>query len=154
MVSVRCANELMVPSWFIEKEYVSLPLLECKWLTINSLISKYCFLGKDRLLSLLVSKIQLFVVYPASPPPPSHASHSDASPGSRAPVNPTAGTEISTSSNVSATGFSTASTGIVINPVLVLAAALMFLQRSEEACWMRVKDRQEEGQVRVTNSVT
>ncbi|KAJ8557362.1 hypothetical protein K7X08_002987 [Anisodus acutangulus] len=104
--------------------------------------------------TLLVSKIQLFVVYPASPPPPSHASHSDASPGSRALVNPTAGTEISTSSNVSATGFSTANTGIVINPVLVLAATLTFLQRSEEACWLRVKDRQEEGRVRVTNSVT
>ncbi|KAJ8545983.1 hypothetical protein K7X08_018566 [Anisodus acutangulus] len=51
LVSIHCANELMVSSWFIkvisdllfEEEDFSLPLLECKWLTISSRITKYCF---------------------------------------------------------------------------------------------------------------
>ncbi|KAH0729537.1 hypothetical protein KY289_000725 [Solanum tuberosum] len=57
--SVACANELIIPSLYIEmismlilqKEDVSLLLLEGKRLTINSWISKYAFLGIDRLLS-------------------------------------------------------------------------------------------------------
>ncbi|XP_006340057.1 putative F-box/LRR-repeat protein At5g02930 isoform X1 [Solanum tuberosum] len=59
LTSVACANELIIPSLYIEmismlilqKEDVSLPLMECKRLTINSWISKYTFLGIDRLLS-------------------------------------------------------------------------------------------------------
>ncbi|KAG5620831.1 hypothetical protein H5410_006049 [Solanum commersonii] len=85
---VACANELIIPSLYIEvslrgtstvklstgplnpiafaavtemismlilqKEDVSLLLLECKRLTINSWISKYTFLGIDRLLHLKV----------------------------------------------------------------------------------------------------
>ncbi|XP_006366660.1 putative F-box/LRR-repeat protein At5g02930 [Solanum tuberosum] len=59
LTSVACANELIIPSLYIEmismlilqKEDVSLPLMECKRLTINSWISKYTFLGIVRLLS-------------------------------------------------------------------------------------------------------
>lgn len=58
LASVRCANELMVPCWFIEMIYVlvlekkdvSLLLLKCKQLTVNSWISKKAILGMDRLL--------------------------------------------------------------------------------------------------------
>lgn len=58
LASVRCANELMVPCWFIEmiyvlaveKKAVSLLLLKCKKLTINSWISKKAILGIDCLL--------------------------------------------------------------------------------------------------------
>ncbi|KAG5629875.1 hypothetical protein H5410_001592 [Solanum commersonii] len=59
LTSVACANELIIPSLYIEKisvlvlqnEDVSLPLLECKQLTINARINNYTFLGIDRLLS-------------------------------------------------------------------------------------------------------
>ncbi|KAK4367851.1 hypothetical protein RND71_011643 [Anisodus tanguticus] len=56
LLSVCSANELLTPSWIIEvisrlkKEDVSLPLLECKQLTINSWISKYSIIGIYRLL--------------------------------------------------------------------------------------------------------
>ncbi|KAG5609898.1 hypothetical protein H5410_021179 [Solanum commersonii] len=48
LVSVCCANELILSSWLIkvisnlmlEEEDISLPLLECRWLTISSYISK------------------------------------------------------------------------------------------------------------------
>ncbi|MCD7447737.1 hypothetical protein HAX54_033527 [Datura stramonium] len=58
LASVCCAKELMVPCWFIEMIYVlvlekkdvSLPLLECKRLTINSWISKNAILGIGGLL--------------------------------------------------------------------------------------------------------
>ncbi|WMV13851.1 hypothetical protein MTR67_007236 [Solanum verrucosum] len=51
LVSVPCANELILSSWFIkvisnlmlEGENVSLPLLECRWLTITFCISKLSF---------------------------------------------------------------------------------------------------------------
>ncbi|XP_059294832.1 putative F-box protein At1g49610 [Lycium ferocissimum] len=58
LVSVRFANELTISSWFIkvisdlmlEEEDVSLPELECKWLTISSCIPKGSFPGIDNLL--------------------------------------------------------------------------------------------------------
>ncbi|XP_006363820.1 F-box/LRR-repeat protein At5g02910-like [Solanum tuberosum] len=54
LASVRCANELMIPCWFIEMIYVSvlekkkdvpLLMLKCKQLTINSWISRNAILG-------------------------------------------------------------------------------------------------------------
>ncbi|MCD9644157.1 hypothetical protein HAX54_032174 [Datura stramonium] len=58
LVSIRCANELIVSPWLIkvisdlmfEGEDISLPLLECRWLMISSRISKYFFPGLDNLL--------------------------------------------------------------------------------------------------------
>ncbi|PHT54874.1 hypothetical protein CQW23_03360 [Capsicum baccatum] len=61
LVTVRCANELMLSSWFIkeisdlmfEEEdvfYEFLPLLECRRLTISSYITQYSLSGLDNLL--------------------------------------------------------------------------------------------------------
>ncbi|WMV15015.1 hypothetical protein MTR67_008400 [Solanum verrucosum] len=59
LLSVRCANELILSSWFIKVISIwmmdlelnfSLPLLECKWLTISSYISKVSFPMLDKLL--------------------------------------------------------------------------------------------------------
>ncbi|KAF3651357.1 hypothetical protein T459_04689 [Capsicum annuum] len=61
LVTVRCANELMLSSWFIkeisdlmfEEEDVFfefLPLLECRRLTISSYITQYSLSGLDNLL--------------------------------------------------------------------------------------------------------
>lgn len=59
LADVRCASELTVPSWFIEvisklmleNADLLLLLLECKWLTINSFITKCSFLSIGNLLS-------------------------------------------------------------------------------------------------------
>ncbi|KAG5620056.1 hypothetical protein H5410_005274, partial [Solanum commersonii] len=50
LVSVPCANELILSSWFIkvisnlmlEEEDVSLSLLECRWLTITFVFQNFC----------------------------------------------------------------------------------------------------------------
>ncbi|XP_060193448.1 putative F-box protein At1g49610 [Lycium barbarum] len=73
-LGVRCANELMVSSWFIkvisdllfEEDGVSLPLLECKCLTISSRITKFCFPGIDSLLRS-TPYLENLMIYPDMP---------------------------------------------------------------------------------------
>ncbi|KAG5619854.1 hypothetical protein H5410_005072 [Solanum commersonii] len=71
LVSARCANELIFSSWFIkvisilmfEMEDVSLPLLECRWLTISSCISKLSFPLLDNLLRS-TPKLENLMIFP------------------------------------------------------------------------------------------
>ncbi|WMV14014.1 hypothetical protein MTR67_007399 [Solanum verrucosum] len=71
LVSARCANELILSSWFIkvisilmlEEEDVSLPLLECRWLTISSCISKLLFPLLDNLLKA-TPKLENLMIFP------------------------------------------------------------------------------------------
>ncbi|KAG5577553.1 hypothetical protein H5410_057687 [Solanum commersonii] len=71
LLSVRCANELILPSRFIkvisnlmlEEEHVSLPLMECRCLTISSRISKLSFPMIDNLLRS-TSNLENLMIYP------------------------------------------------------------------------------------------
>ncbi|KAK4709816.1 hypothetical protein R3W88_004329 [Solanum pinnatisectum] len=71
LVSPRCANELILSSWFIkvisilmlEEEDVSLPLLEYRWLTISSCISKLPFPRLDNLLRE-TPKLENLMIFP------------------------------------------------------------------------------------------
>ncbi|MCD7447736.1 hypothetical protein HAX54_033526 [Datura stramonium] len=76
LVSVRCANELILSSWYIkvisslifEKEsFISLPLLECKWLAISSHITNYSFPGLDTLLKSTLN-LENLMIAPDMPP--------------------------------------------------------------------------------------
>ncbi|XP_049385539.1 F-box protein At5g03100-like [Solanum stenotomum] len=74
LVSVRCANELILSSWFIkvisnlmlEEENVFSPLLECRWLTISSCISKLSFPLLDNLLRS-TRKLENLMIFPDTP---------------------------------------------------------------------------------------
>ncbi|KAK4726815.1 hypothetical protein R3W88_031732 [Solanum pinnatisectum] len=71
LVSSCCANELILSSWLIkvifnlmlEEDDISLPLLECRWLTICSYISKLLFPLLDNLLRL-APKLENFMIFP------------------------------------------------------------------------------------------
>ncbi|KAG5620059.1 hypothetical protein H5410_005277 [Solanum commersonii] len=71
LVSARCANELILSSWFIkvisilmlEEEDISLPLLECRWLTISSCISKLLFPLLDNILRS-TPKLENLMIFP------------------------------------------------------------------------------------------
>ncbi|WMV55602.1 hypothetical protein MTR67_048987 [Solanum verrucosum] len=71
LLSVRCANELILSSRFIkvisnlmlEEEHVSLPLMECRCLTISSRISKLSFPMLDNLLRS-IRKLENLMIFP------------------------------------------------------------------------------------------
>ncbi|KAH0776853.1 hypothetical protein KY290_008269 [Solanum tuberosum] len=74
LLSVRCANELILSSRFIkvisnlmlEEEHVSLPLMECRCLTISSRISKFSFPMIDNLLRS-TRNLENLMIFPDKP---------------------------------------------------------------------------------------
>ncbi|KAH0776862.1 hypothetical protein KY290_008273 [Solanum tuberosum] len=74
LLSVRCANELILSSRFIkvisnlmlEEEHVSLPLMECRCLTISSRISKLSFPMLDNLLRS-TRNLENLMIFPDKP---------------------------------------------------------------------------------------